>query len=121
MNPRSPQLLPLVALVIGAIAMGGSVIFVRFADVGPFASAFWRVFLALPFLYIWARYDAQKTPKNPTAKSRAAAFKSSFSWPVLLSGLFFSGDLIFWHLSIMNTSVANATFWPPPPRFLSYC
>ena len=30
------------ALVLGAIAMGASVLFVRWADVGPFASAFWR-------------------------------------------------------------------------------
>ena len=29
---------------------------------------------------------------------------------VLLAGLFFAGDLSFWHLAIMNTSVANATF-----------
>jgi len=41
------------ALCLGAVAMGISPIFVRFsaADVGPFASAFWRVALALPVLY----------------------------------------------------------------------
>ena len=39
------------ALVFGAVAMGASVLFVRWADVGPYASAFWRVLLALPFLY----------------------------------------------------------------------
>ena len=43
------------ALVLGAIAMGASVLFVRWADVGPYASAFWRVFLALPFLWVWMR------------------------------------------------------------------
>ena len=42
------------ALVLGAFAMGASVLFVRFADVGPFASAFWRAALALPFLAAWA-------------------------------------------------------------------
>ena len=39
------------ALVVGAMAMGVSPIFVRLADVGPFASAFWRVTLALPALW----------------------------------------------------------------------
>ncbi|MDX7953779.1 EamA/RhaT family transporter, partial [Lichenihabitans sp. Uapishka_5] len=38
------------ALVVGAVAMGLSPIAVRLADVGPFASAFWRVALALPVL-----------------------------------------------------------------------
>ena len=43
------------ALALGAVAMGISPIFVRLADVGPFASAFWRVTLALPALYAWMR------------------------------------------------------------------
>ena len=34
-----------------------------------------------------------------------------FSWPTLLAGLAFTGDLLFWHLSIVTTSVANATFF----------
>ena len=29
---------------------------------------------------------------------------------VLLAGLFFTGDLFFWHLAILGTTVANATF-----------
>lgn len=93
------------ALVVGAIAMGASPIFVRFAaaDVGPFASAFWRVALALPFLYVWMRLEA-----GPAAASAPQRIFSKF--PVL-AGLFFVGDLFFWHLSILNTSVANATFF----------
>lgn len=85
------------ALVLGAVAMGASVLFVRWADVGPYASAFWRVFLALPFLFVWMRLE-----NGP-------------AWPrldraVLLSGLLFTGDLFFWHLAILGTTVANATF-----------
>ncbi len=87
------------ALVIGAFAMGASPIFVRLADVGPYASAFWRCFLALPFLALWALSE----PKE---------IRSMFSTDraVILSGLFFAGDLFFWHLSILATTVANATF-----------
>lgn len=86
------------ALVLGAVAMGASVLFVRWADVGPYASAFWRVFLALPFLWAWMRLE-----------------NGSAAWPkldraVLLAGLLFTGDLFFWHLAILGTTVANATF-----------
>ena len=80
--------------------MGASPIFVRLADVGPFASAFWRVFLALPFLWAWARLDT----------GGAIAWTALAHPPVLLAGLFFAGDLFFWHLSILGTTVANATF-----------
>ena len=87
------------ALVVGAFAMGASPIFVRLADVGPFASAFWRCALALPFLAVWALSEPKET-RVMFSTDRA----------VVLSGLFFAGDLFFWHLSILATTVANATF-----------
>jgi drug/metabolite transporter (DMT)-like permease len=80
--------------------MGASVLFVRWADVGPFASAFWRVFLALPFLWVWMRFENRAGRKLPRL-DRA----------VILAGLLFTGDLFFWHLAILGTTVANATFF----------
>src|SRR5215218_2853982 len=94
---------PFAALCLGAVAMGVSPIFVRFAaaaDVGPFASAFWRVALALPVLYAWLRLDEAKAAPGP-----------SFGRATVLAGAAFAGDLFFWHLSILNTTVANATFF----------
>ena len=88
------------ALVVGAMAMGISPIFVRLADVGPFASAFWRVTLALPALWLWMRLS--EGGARPEAR---------FSLPVVLAGLAFAGDLLFWHSAILRTSVANATFF----------
>jgi drug/metabolite transporter (DMT)-like permease len=88
------------ALAAGAVAMGASVLFVRWADVGPYASAFWRVFLALPFLWVWMRLERRGQRQR----------RLSLDLPVLLAGLFFTGDLFFWHLAILNTTVANATF-----------
>ena len=113
--PKRPNigLIAFIALIIGAIAMGASPIFVRFAEVGPFTSAFWRIGLALPVLWLWARLEAPRTdilpkpaggPDGPTGLDRATMGS------VILAGAFFSGDLIFWHLAIVNTSVANATF-----------
>lgn len=93
----SPRLaLGVASLTLGALAMGASVLFVRHAEVGPFASAFWRVALALPPLALWAAL----------AEGRSAFRADPAS---VLAGAFFAGDLIFWHLAILNTTVANAT------------
>jgi drug/metabolite transporter (DMT)-like permease len=91
---------PFAALVIGAVAMGVSPIFVRLAEVGPFTSAFWRVTLALPVLYAWMRVSERGTTGHRT-----------MSRPTIYAGMAFSADLFFWHLSIVSTSVANATFF----------
>jgi drug/metabolite transporter (DMT)-like permease len=93
------------ALCLGAVAMGISPIFVRFAsaDVGPFASAFWRVTLCLPVLYGWMRAEEARAP--------ADAPRVAFSRASVAAGLVFSGDLFFWHLAILKTTVANATFF----------
>ena len=89
-----------VALVIGAMAMGASPVFVREAEVGPFASAFWRVCLGLPILYIWAWVENRRMGRNISWKITS---------PILLAGVFFAGDLVFWHLAILKTTMANAT------------
>jgi drug/metabolite transporter (DMT)-like permease len=93
------------ALCLGAVAMGISPIFVRFAaaDVGPFASAFWRVALSLPVVYAWMRIEEATAPTT--------APRASFSKASIMAGLAFTGDLFFWHLSILSTTVANATFF----------
>lgn len=88
-------------LIIGGIIMGISPIFVRWAETNSFVSAFWRVLFALPFLTIWAIWESKKQLNK---------IKFQFSKPAILAGVFFAGDLTFWHLSILNTTMANATF-----------
>jgi drug/metabolite transporter (DMT)-like permease len=90
------------ALVAGAIAMGVSPIFVRLTDVGPQASAFWRTALALPLLWLWMRFEE----RDPRDRQPLRIDRS-----ILLVGACFAGDLFFWHLAILNTTVANATFF----------
>ena len=97
---RAARLIPLAALVVGAVAIGVSRISVRLADVGPFASAFWRVTLALPLLWAWARLA--DGPGRPPRRFEPAT---------ILTGLTFAGTLLFWHPSVTHTSVANATFF----------
>ncbi|CEJ14240.1 EamA-like transporter family protein [bacterium YEK0313] len=98
-QPASGQAAAFAALLTGALALGISPIFVRLADVGPFASAFWRTAFALPVLYVWMRIE-----------DRGAASRPRPNLPVVLAGLFFAGDLFFWHLSILKTTIANSTF-----------
>ena len=93
------------ALCVGAAAMGISPLFVRVAGeagVGPFASAFWRVALALPVLYAWMRIEE--------AHARPGPARRRFGPATILAGMVFAGDLFVWHLSILNTTIANATF-----------
>lgn len=89
--------LPLFALFAGAICIALSPIWVRVSEVGPTASAFWRVALAVPLL--WTLFFSLKT--NETKKIPLPAS--------LAAGLAFAGDLAFWHWSIQYTSVANST------------
>ena len=89
------------ALLGGAMAMGISPIFVRLSDVGPFASAFYRVFLALPVLYGWMRMEEARVGTHDSGPA--------FSAPMIATGIFFAADLFVWHLAIAKTTVANAT------------
>lgn len=100
LDPQIP--LALAALVAGAVAMGISPVFVRFAEVGPYASAFWRVALSLPLLALWA-----------AGERRSSGHFSLPGWnrATVIAGLLFTGDLFFWHLAILNTTAANATFF----------
>jgi drug/metabolite transporter (DMT)-like permease len=87
------------ALLAGATFIALSPIFVRLSEAGPTATAFWRVALAVPALWIlyWLK---------PHSRAR----RYSGKWPLLLAAaLAFAGDLAFWHKSIQLTSVANAT------------
>jgi drug/metabolite transporter (DMT)-like permease len=87
----------LVALIVGAVLIGLAPIFVRLADVGYTAAAFWRAALAAPILYLlwWPRRD----PQGGTGR---------LPW-LWLAGAFFAADLAAWHQSIRFTSVANST------------
>jgi drug/metabolite transporter (DMT)-like permease len=91
--------LSLFALFAGAIFIALSPIWVRVSEVGPTASAFWRVCLAVPLL--WVLFFSLKTKETKSLSTQ---------WPLLLvAGIAFAGDLAFWHWSIQYTSVANST------------
>jgi drug/metabolite transporter (DMT)-like permease len=104
-DAKLPFFIALIVLILGAISMGASPVFVRHAEIDSFASAFWRVSLALPGLAIWAYLENRSKIKPKLQSAQPVNFKLA----IILTGTFFAGDLIFWHLSIQYTTIANAT------------
>lgn len=90
-----------VALLAGGVAIGFAGIFVRLSDVGPLASAFWRMALAAPVLWGWALAVRRQDD--------AAGKRTDFTRALLLAGLYFAGDMAVWHVSLHYTTVANAS------------
>ncbi len=86
-------------LLAGGCSIAFAPIFVRLADTGPVASAFWRTAIAAPLLLLWWRRENRS---SSPARSRHLL-------PLALAGLFFAADLGVWHWSVVWTSVANAT------------
>ncbi len=97
--PRSA----VIALLGGAVAIAFAPILVRLSALDPTATAFHRLFLALPALWAWYAWEGhgQSPPRRPAERADWLA--------LLVAGLFFAGDLALWHWSIRFTSVANAT------------
>ncbi len=94
----------LAALLLGAVIIGLSPIFVRVSELGPISTAFWRVALAmLPLLALrWTGIAVANGVQDRSASLRDVAALS-------LPGIMLAGDLLAWHFAIHITSIANAT------------
>jgi drug/metabolite transporter (DMT)-like permease len=101
--PAAHAGLALAALLAGAAAIAFAPIFVRTSEVGPVATAFWRVLLALPILWAWMGIEGRRSEK-PGRPSGARDLLALFA-----SGLFLGGTFALWHLSLGLTSVATST------------
>jgi len=91
--------LALGALLAGAVGIAFAPIFVRWSEAGPTATAFWRLALAAPLMWL---FSARERGARRPADARQAL-------RLLLPGVFFAADLGVWHWSIKYTTVANAT------------
>ena len=86
------------------MAIAFAPIFVRVSEVGPLATAFWRLLLAWPALWLWIALERHHRP-GPAAALRLSPIICA--WPP--PGFFFAGDLSVWHWSLRFTPVANST------------
>ena len=94
--------LPVLIFAAGLISFSG--IFVQLSEVGPTATGFYRMGLALPFVLLWMLRDA-RTRSDPSfvpRDRRAMLF-------AMLAGLALAADLIAWHWCLKMTTVATAT------------
>ncbi|MEO7366012.1 MAG: DMT family transporter [Sphingomicrobium sp.] len=88
-------------MVVGSCSLAFGPWLVRLSNVGPVAAGFWRLALALPFLFIIARAAGQPV-----------------HWPrrglvilTIVAGFFFAADLAAWHTGIRMTKLGNATLF----------
>ncbi|WP_328598399.1 DMT family transporter [Pontixanthobacter gangjinensis] len=96
-----PRWVLLAALLLGNVALATGPWFVRLADTGPVSSAFWRLFLALPFLALFARATGQALTGIPKPTLILVA----------LGAVAFALDLSSWHIGIEQTRLGNATLF----------
>lgn len=89
------------ALIAANIMLAFGSWFVRLADTGPVASAFWRITLATPILLAAAIAGGWR----PRGIGRGLGLL------LALAGLCFAADLGAWHIGILKTTLANATLF----------
>jgi drug/metabolite transporter (DMT)-like permease len=94
--------LPILIVAAGLISFSG--IFVKLSEVGPTATGFYRMALALPCFLLWMQRDAA-TRSDPgfIPQDRRAMLLA------MLAGVALAADLIAWHWCLHMTTVATAT------------
>ena len=100
-DKRKIEGLAFIALLVGNLALACGPFLVRNSGVGPVAAGFWRLALALPFLWLLARAFGQ-----PVHRPRKALLLA-----IALAAFFFAADLAAWHAGILLTKLGNATLF----------
>jgi drug/metabolite transporter (DMT)-like permease len=101
MTRTKPHRLAFPALLLGNLALAFGPWLVRLSDVGPVAVGFWRLVLALPFLWALALASGQ-TPHWP---------RRALTVTVLIAAIFYALDLAAWNAGILMTKLGNATLF----------
>ncbi len=113
---RRQELIAVGALVLGALGIAFAPIFAKMSmagdNVGPVASAFWRVTFALPvflgFVMVGHWRASHRLPANPKPSVPKHSRMVRIAW-LALPGLLFAGDLATWHVALQYTSAASST------------
>ena len=96
-----PHRLAFAALLLGNVALAFGPWLVRLADTGPVAAGFWRLALAIPFLWVLALGMGQRLiwPRHALLVTLGIAT------------LFYAADLAAWNAGIRLTKLGNATLF----------
>ena len=107
-DPASTPGIAFAAVIVANIALAFGPWFVRLADTGPVAAAFWRIALAAPVIGVLALAGGAR----PRRLSKGL-------WLMLaLGGVAFAADLGSWHIGIRRTTLANATLFGNSATFI---
>jgi drug/metabolite transporter (DMT)-like permease len=98
---RQPHRFAFPAVLVGSCALAFGPWLVRLSGTGPVAAGFWRLALALPFLFVIAALTKQP-PHWPGRKLGTLVAAAAF---------FFAADLAAWHVGIHMTKLGNATLF----------
>ncbi|HEY4634766.1 MAG TPA: DMT family transporter [Candidatus Limnocylindrales bacterium] len=90
---------PKLAALIGALCIAFSGIFYRYAEVSPSTGTVYRALFGLPLLALVALAERRRLGPLPGRARRLAA----------VAGIFFAGDLLFWHHAIEAVGAGLAT------------
>ncbi|HVM22381.1 MAG TPA: DMT family transporter [Sphingomicrobium sp.] len=101
MTPVRPHPLAFPALLLGNVALAFGPWLVRLSDVGSVAVGFWRLLIALPFLWLLSKAVRQR-PHFPRRTLMAI---------VLAAAIFYALDLAAWNVGIRMTKLGNATLF----------
>ena len=91
----------MMALALGALAIGFAPVFAAFAlkpeygGFGPASIGFYRVFFALPLMWLVLWAAPEKSHPAPRREKRPTGL-------LALAGFFFAVDLVSWHLSLIH-------------------
>ncbi len=99
-NAFQPGAWHFVALIGGTVALALGPWLVRLADTGPVSAGFWRLFLPIPLIALFAWRERARH-----------GIDRRIALLAIMAGVFFALDLASWHLGIERTRLGNATLF----------
>lgn len=91
----------LATLLLANVSLALGPFLVRLSDTGPVAAGFWRLMIAMPFVYLISLGE-------PASQRRVGGLALVV---VLGAGVAFALDLAAWHVGIEKTKLANASLF----------
>ena len=100
MTTRKLNIIPIILTCIGGCLIGLAPIFVRFSEIGPSFTGFYRFLFATILIFFYGIF---------TNKIKVLTLKELLV--ISIPGLCFGTDIALWHSSIVFTSIAHATLF----------
>jgi drug/metabolite transporter (DMT)-like permease len=94
----------IIFMCVGSVLIGTSPIFVRLSDLGPMATGFYRMLLALPLLGLWMKWERKSNLVHNKLQGNDFVI-------LVFAGALFALDLGLWNWSVDHTTIVNSTLF----------